>query len=66
MPLTLISGLGHWWRGDVDWAMLVSLLIGSIPGIALGSTLAPRIPERALRMLLAVILLLVSLKLIFS
>lgn len=66
VPLTLISGLGHWWLGDVDWAMLVSLLIGSIPGIALGSTLAPRIPERALRMLLAVILLLVSLKLIFS
>jgi hypothetical protein len=46
--------------------MLVSLLIGSIPGIALGSSLAPRLPERALRILLAIILVLVSLKLIFS
>jgi uncharacterized protein len=66
VPLTLISGLGHWWLGDVDLVMLVSLLIGSIPGIAVGSTVAPRIPEKALRMILAVILVLVSLKLILS
>jgi uncharacterized membrane protein YfcA len=52
--------------GDVDWAMLVSLLLGSIPGIAVGSSLAPRVPEKALRVMLAVILVLVSLKLIFS
>jgi hypothetical protein len=66
VPLTLISGLGHWYMGDVDWVMLVSLLIGSIPGIMLGSHFAPRIPETALRIFLAVILVLVSLKLIFS
>lgn len=66
VPLTLISGLGHWYMGDVDWLMLVSLLIGSVPGIALGSTLAPRIPEKALRLMLAIILVLVSLKLILS
>ena len=66
VPLTLIAGLGHWYMGDVDWLMLVSLLIGSVPGIALGSTLAPRIPEKALRLMLAIILVLVSLKLILS
>ncbi len=66
VPLTLISGLGHWWLGDVDFAMLTSLLIGSVPGIMIGSLLAPRIPERALRTFLALILALVSLKLIFS
>ena len=66
VPLTLISGLGHWWFGDVDFAMLISLLIGSIPGIALGSSLAPRLPEKALRVFLAAVLVLVSLKLIFS
>lgn len=64
VPLTLISGLGHWWIGDVDWLLLSTLLLGSIPGIVLGSTLAPRVPERALRGLLAFILVLVSLKLI--
>jgi len=66
VPLTLISGLGHWWMGDVDWIMLVSLLIGSIPGIAIGSHLAPKLPERVLRLALAVILVLVSLKLILA
>jgi hypothetical protein len=63
VPLTLISGLGHWYMGDVDWMLLVTLLLGSIPGIIIGSMLAPRLPERALRILLAVILVLVSLKL---
>lgn len=63
VPLTLISGLGHWYLGDVDWMLLVTLLFGSIPGIIIGSMLAPRLPERALRILLALILVLVSLKL---
>jgi uncharacterized membrane protein YfcA len=66
VPLTLISGLGHWWMGDVDFTMLASLLIGSVPGIMVGSHFAPRIPETALRIFLAVILVLVSLKLILS
>ncbi len=63
VPLTLISGLGHWYLGDVDFPLLGTLLIGSIPGIIIGSMLAPKLPEGALRMLLAVILALVSLKL---
>ncbi|MGV8987906.1 MAG: sulfite exporter TauE/SafE family protein [Cypionkella sp.] len=63
VPLTLIAGLGHWYLGDVDWLLLFSLLIGSIPGIIIGSLLAPKLPEAALRMLLAVVLVLVSFKL---
>ena len=63
VPLTLIAGLGHWWLGDVDAALLVSLLIGSMPGIIVGSLLAPKLPEGVLRMILAVILTLVSIKL---
>ncbi len=63
VPLTLISGLGHWYLGDVDFVLLGNLLIGSIPGIIIGSFLAPKLPEAALRILLAVILALVSLKL---
>ena len=39
VPLTLIAGAGHWWIGSVDWSLLVSLLIGSVPGIAVGSAL---------------------------
>lgn len=66
VPLTLVAGLGHWWLGDVDWVLLGSLLIGSLPGIAIGSLLAPRVPEKILRGMLAVVLMLVSLKLILS
>jgi uncharacterized membrane protein YfcA len=53
VPLTLIAGAGHWWLGSVDWPLLVALLLGSIPGVAIGSHFASRVPERALRPLLA-------------
>ena len=65
VPLTLVAGLGHWWLGTVDVVLLVSLLIGSLPGIALGAHFAAKVPERALRGLLASILLLIGGKLIF-
>lgn len=64
VPLTLLSGLGHWYLGSVDWALLGSLLVGSVPGILLGSLLASKVPERALRLLLALVLGLVSVKLL--
>ena len=66
VPLTLVAGLGHWWLGTVDVVLLVALLIGSLPGIALGAHFAARVPERALRGLLASVLLLVGGKLILA
>ena len=65
VPLTLIAGAGHWWLGSVDWPLLVSLLIGSIPGIAIGSYFASRVPDSILRPLLAGTLALVGGKLVF-
>lgn len=53
VPLTLVAGMGHWWLGNVDWTLLGALLVGSLPGIALGSQIAARMPERFLRPLLA-------------
>ena len=64
VPLTLLAGLGHWWLGSVDWTLLATLLAGSLPGIVLGSHLAPRIPERILRPTLAGMLVLAGGKLI--
>ena len=48
--LTLVAGIGHWFLGSVDWLLLGSLLIGSLPGIW-GSPF--RVPDRVLRPLLA-------------
>lgn len=64
VPLTLVAGLGHWWLGSVNWMLLASLLVGSLPGIYIGSHLATRVPERILRPLLATMLVLVGAKLI--
>ena len=60
VPLTLIAGLGHWMMGSVDWHIILSLLVGSLPGIFLGSYFAIRIPERALRLILASTLFVVA------
>ena len=65
VPLTAIAAMGHWWLGSIDWILLISLLIGSIPGITLGSMAARAVPEKVLRVLLATTLTLVAAKLIF-
>lgn len=62
IPLALVAGLGHWVMGNIDWKLLVSLLLGSVPGIWLGSHVSARIPERVLRPILATILLGVAIK----
>jgi uncharacterized membrane protein YfcA len=64
VPLTLVAGLGHWMFGSVDWTLLLSLLVGSLPGIYLGSHFVGRVPETILRFLLAAILMLVGGRLI--
>ncbi len=60
VPLTLIAGTGHWMMGSVDWHIMGSLLTGSLPGIFVGSYFATRIPERALRVVLATTLFVVA------
>jgi len=65
VPLTLVAGLGHAAAGAIDWKLLVALLIGSLPGIWLGSALSQRIPERLLRAVLAGMLVLIGGKLAF-
>lgn len=65
VPLTAIAALGHWWLGSIDWMLLLTLLIGSLPGITLGSMLARKVPERFLRALLALTLTGVAAKLVY-
>jgi uncharacterized protein len=64
VPLTLVAGIGHLFLGAIDWSLLISLLIGSLPGIAIGSHLAARVPDRVLRPVLASTLALTGARLI--
>ena len=64
VPLTLVAGLGHASLGSVDWPMLSKLLVGSLPGVWVGSHLMSRIPERVIRSLLSVLLAYAGVKLI--
>ena len=62
VPLTTIAGLGHATVGTVDWSLLSFLVMGSLPGIYIGSHLGVKISDRVMRPLLAVLLLLVGIK----
>ena len=56
VPLALLAGAGHWFIGSVDLALLVALLVGSIPGVIVGSLLSSRSPDRLVQMALAAVL----------
>ena len=65
VPLTLVAGIGHASMGNMDWSMLGYLLMGSLPGIYIGSHLTGRIPDAILRPCLALMLLAIGYKLAF-
>ena len=65
VPLTAIAAFGHWWLGSINWGLLLMLLVGSVPGITLGSWFARSVPEKFLRILLAMTLTGVAAKLIY-
>jgi len=62
--LVTATAIGHAQGGSVDWAIVFGLLTGSIPGVALGSWMAPRMPARALRAGLAALLLVTGISLV--
>jgi uncharacterized membrane protein YfcA len=64
VPLTLVAGIGHATLGHVDWGLLASLLIGSLPGIWLGAQLTKVMPDKLVRALLCVSLVTAGLKVI--
>jgi uncharacterized protein len=66
VPQTLLAGLGQWLLGAVDWWLMATLLVGSIPGIVAGSWLSGFIPERVLRPILATTLVVTGVKLIWG
>ncbi|HMJ49605.1 MAG TPA: sulfite exporter TauE/SafE family protein, partial [Burkholderiales bacterium] len=65
VPLTAVAGLGHMALGTVDFTLLGSLLLGSLPGIYLGSNVSARVSERVLRQILASMLVLIGGRLVW-
>ncbi|HZW24750.1 MAG TPA: sulfite exporter TauE/SafE family protein [Gallionella sp.] len=65
VPLTAVAGMGHMALGTVDFVLLASLLLGSLPGIYIGSHLSAKVPEKILRPVLATMLLIIGLKMVF-
>lgn len=65
VPLTLVAGLGHLALGSVDFALLGALLVGSLPGITVGSHISGKIPDRILRPILATMLFVIGGKLVW-
>lgn len=65
IPLALVAGMGHLTLGNVDFNLLGLLLMGSIPGIVIGSWMATRASDGLLRSLIGVVLVLVGVRLVF-
>ncbi len=61
--LVSVTGLAHAQGGTVDWLLAATLLAGSIPGVSIGTWIAPRAPARMLRIGLASLLLFTGLSL---
>jgi uncharacterized membrane protein YfcA len=66
IPLALIAGTGHLLMGNVEMKLLINLLLGSIPGILVGTLIASKSPAMLMRATIAVILVVVSSKLLLS
>jgi uncharacterized membrane protein YfcA len=62
IPVAVVAGLGYLFTGMVDWWMLVSLLVGSIPTVLLGSVLAGKISGSWVQIALAIVLFAVGIK----
>ena len=62
--LLWVAGLGHWAAGNVDLAAVGWLLIGSVPGVLIGSQFTLRLPDRTLRVALAAVLVLAGVELV--
>ena len=62
--LLAVAGVSHLLHGDVDTHAMAWLLVGSIPGVLLGSQMSIKVPERALRVAFGAVLVLSGIKIV--
>jgi uncharacterized membrane protein YfcA len=51
------AGLAHWIGGNIDFALALTILLGSIPGVIFGTNLSVKAPQTFLRYALAAVLI---------
>ncbi|MGE5659073.1 MAG: sulfite exporter TauE/SafE family protein [Actinomycetota bacterium] len=64
--LLLFTSLGHLSLGTVDWSLVIPIWLGSVPGVLVGAKLCKITPQRPLRLVIYVILVMVSWKLVYQ
>ncbi len=64
--LSFVVGIAHMTQGNVDFGLVGTLLLGSIPGVLIGSRLAPFIPAKPLKLILALMLIFVGSRLLLA
>jgi uncharacterized membrane protein YfcA len=62
--LLWVAGTSHLLHGDVDKHAMAWLLVGSIPGVLIGSQMSIKVPERALRIAFGIVLVLSGIKIV--
>jgi uncharacterized protein len=62
--LVTAAGFMHAGIGNVNYLLVLNLLMGSIPGVLIGSTLSSKLPSKPLRTLMAIMILISGVKLI--
>jgi len=64
--LTAIAGAGHYQMGSVDLSLLVYLLLGSLPGVFVGSHIGTRLPPKVMQPIMGSILLAIGLRFVIA
>jgi uncharacterized protein len=64
IPVAVVAGVGHLILGNVDFGLLAWMLLGSLPGVWLGTHLGFRAPEGLVRHAIGLVLMLVGIKML--
>lgn len=66
VPLTITAGMGHLFLGNIDFNLLIALLIGSIPGVWIGSKVNARVNALWIKLFLIILLIIIATRLLIS
>jgi len=66
LVLAIVGSIVHWTFGSISTSVLVQLLAGGIPGVILGCLLAPKVPARRLKAVVALIAICAGLQLVWA